>query len=212
MNFLKWILDIFIGFLMYVPKKILKILKNQHNDICQYYKRNVVSITLFAILLLFSIPSLYVNEESIMACFSCQSFIQVMTSLFPGILAMSHHSEMPQLVLFELSIAYLTVPILIFLMFIFRHKGVQTSGDKLRVAFIYGLIYLICATYISFYDLPNLFLSDSDGGLFYPVFHTRFGISFYIGVCTVFSSMMFAGFILVSIEMVRKFNKDGMEE
>ncbi len=205
MNFLKWILIFFIVLFMYVPIKILQILKNHQDTIHQYYKRNVTSIVLFVILLLFSIPSLYVNEKSIMACFFCQSFIKVMTSLFPGIFAMSHHSEMPQLILLELSIAYLTVPILIFLMFIFRHKGVQITGEKLSVAFFYGLIYLICIMYISFYDLPNLLLSDSDSGLFYPVFHTRFGISFYIGVVTVFSSMMFASFILVSIEMVRKF-------
>jgi hypothetical protein len=229
MNFLKRLMDIQFGWIMYIPKTISKQIEvsfmpnkigwreikdflNQQAKISPVTTQNFNNLELLILFLFYSFIALIMDEQSIAACSTCQSFIGFMSSYLPGIVMMSRDSDIPQMALLELSIAYTIIPVMI-LVFFYRSGSIQeyfieTPTSRIVIAYFFGVFLLLSIVYISL-QKETIFLFDPSSkprfiGL---IAQTKIGLGIYMWWGTFSIAQVFGTWILMSFEIFKNLAK-----
>lgn len=230
MNFLKWFISILLGWFLYLPKKLFQNIE-KHVDSIEFSWNSVKTflnqseqpnslgsikgfthLDQLILLFFFLCPALIINESYVASCLECQSFIRFMSSLLPGILMMSHHSAMPQTVLLELTLAYSITPLLV-LLFFFRNRDtkydfIDTSSSRFTYFYLLSVIFLCFIAYISVKsDISFLFHPHPRERFLDFILKTKIGLSFWIWLLTILTASVFARWVLINIEILKKLNK-----
>ncbi|MDD2780868.1 hypothetical protein [Sulfuricurvum sp.] len=234
MNFLKWLMNILFGWILYVPKKIMQeiekyfsfkamslnyvkeflVMPKQGNGPLPIQSTNldiILSATIFVIL------AVLINENFIASCLRCQTFIDFMSTYVTSMTEMSHHHTMPQIVLFELSFAYTILPLYI-LIFLFRNRNIRyDTVDTSSTQFIRGYFllfaFLCFMTYISFHAavLFLFFPEHQSQRLLDLIIQTKIGLSLWIWLLTYLTSKSFAVWLLMNVAIVKKINHEDIK-
>lgn len=230
MNFLKWLADILFRWIIYIPKKIIQnsekfisikeVNWNSVRDFLLVPKRRsgllpIESVNLDRILTvsLFFGLAVLIKENFIATCNLCQFFIGVVSSYFPGMIEMSHHSSMPQTVLFVLSFAYAIMPLFVIITLL-RNRNIEY--DKINISsnrFIGGYflvcIFLLFIAYISIQaEVSFLFFPEhTSKRLLDFILTTTVGLTMWIWLLTYLLSEAIGAWIFMNITIVKNFTK-----
>lgn len=120
-----------------------------------------------AMIFLFVFPQM-LTENMVASCVPCQWLIGMMSSLVPGISAMSNASKIPQIVSLELSIMWMMIPLLsaysIYVLILNREWLPEALFYK-KWMFILGYIFLVLLIWHVFFGSHNFYngleISDS---------------------------------------------------
>ncbi|MDD3597380.1 hypothetical protein [Sulfuricurvum sp.] len=230
MNFLKWLVDIVFGWIMYIPKKIIQEMEkhiplkemnwNSVNEFFLVPKRRsgllpIESVNLDRILIasLFFGLAVLINENFIATCNLCQFFIGIISSYFPGMIEMSHHSSMPQTVLFVLSFAYVNMPLFVLITLLrnrnIKYDQIDISSTRFIVGYFLACIFLLFTTYISVQaEVSFLFFPEhTSKRLLDFILATTVGLTMWIWLLTYLISEAIGAWIFMNIAIVKNFTK-----
>lgn len=225
MNFLKWLVNILFGWMLYVPKKIIQEVEKyiffkdislkgikaflfvpKVGGLLSFKSYNIdYFITAFAFIILAGL----IDEASIKSCVYCMSFIDFMNSYLHGIIEMSHHNFMPYTVLLVLSFAYAILPLFVLLL-LFRNRRIDfdqidISKDKFAFAYIAICIFLYFMFYISVNnDIGFLFHPNNRERLLDLMVKTNIGLSLWIWLLTFLVSVSISNWILMNVAIIKK--------
>jgi|GEM_PF-1243318 len=227
MNFLKWILNILFGWIMDIPfqkmnwasvKEFLLVPKTPVGTILPVQKVYLDSI--FGISIFLGLAVL-INENSMASCSSCQSLIGFMSLFFPNMIEISHHSAIPQIVMFELSFAYLIMPLFISL-FLLRNRNIKyniidISSRRFIFGYLLNLVFLCFVAYVSMQgNISFLFHPNSRligrAKLIDLFLQTKIGLSAFIWMLFSLTSSGLGVWILMNIVIVKNLIKKANNE
>ncbi|MDD5387639.1 MAG: hypothetical protein PHQ22_10640 [Sulfuricurvum sp.] len=232
MNFFKWLIDILLGWIMYIPKKIW-------NQMSGMYSRNVMpnglswreikvflnepqksesrninnlgfnNLELVVLFIFFLILSLVISEESVTRSVLSQSFIGFMSFLLPGIEMMSHDSDMPQIASLELSVAFVMIPFMV-LLFFYRFRKIkecskETFTSQFTSIYVFNILLSIFVIYVSLQKEPVFIFFDpyTKSRFAGYIAQTKIGLGILIWSGTWFVPELFGKTILVSWKIVK---------
>lgn len=229
MNFIKWLAYILLGWIMYIPKKIMQKIQeyiqpkamnwNSIKEFLFIQKQRSgllpienVNFDIIMFILLFFGLAILINENLIRTCNVCQLFIGVMSSYFPGMIEISHHSNMPQIVLFVLSFAYAIMPLFV-LTIILRNRKIQynqinISDKRFIYAYLYSSVFVSFIAYISVHPgILFLFSEHSTKRLLDFILMTKIGLVMWIWLLTHLVSKAIGAWVFMNIAVAKKFVK-----
>lgn len=230
MNVLKWFIDILLGWIIYFPKRFMLEMEKHiplkemnWNSVKEFFlvpKRRsellpIENVNLDKILTasLFFGLAVLINENFILTCSLCQFFISVISSYFPGMIEMSHHSSMPQTVLLVLSFAYAIMPLFVLITLLrnrnIKYDQIDISSTRFIAGYLLVCIFLLFMTYISVQaEVSFLFFPEhTSKRLLDFILATPVGLTMWIWLITYLISEAIVAWIFMNIAIVKNFTK-----
>ena len=226
MNFLKWLMDILFGWIMYVPKAILRMWTKERDMDIKVTNKAVEENRLFNkdfndkyILTAFIlILPLLLSEEYIEQCGLCQAFISLMSLCIPGINVMSKSSVIPQTVALEISIAWLMLFLVIVInlyrawwkktLFIQQTDNIKQRIGKYFLGKIIFLILELTKSPVSFYHGT---IGDIQSELrrndVHDLLQLKIGIWIVACIEVFWLTIVYVGLILICFEILKSLRK-----
>ncbi|MDD2949872.1 MAG: hypothetical protein PHU29_03695 [Sulfuricurvum sp.] len=226
MNLLKWLINILFGWVMYVPKAILRVwaherernLKesNKMAEENRLFNKDFNDKYIFSALIL--VLPLLLSEDYIAQCGLCQTFIGFMSLWIPGISVMSKASVIPQMVAMEISIAWLMVFLAIVInlyrawwkktLFIQQTNHTKHRMGKYFLGKIVFLIFELTKSPISFYHgTIGEIQSELRRNDVYDLLQYKIGIWVIACIEVFWLTIVYVGLILISFEILKSLGK-----
>lgn len=211
MNFLKWLMDILLGWIVYIPKKIIRI-KTPFQEINKMAEENRLfnkdfndKYILTALIL---VLPLLMSESYIVQCGFCQSLISFMSSLIPGIRVMSKESIIPNTVALEISIAWVMIVIVV-LVNLYRAWGLKIlfmkSSNIIKQQYVLsylGLLTFLILEYSEYFSFFHGSMGIKSRKINFLLQH-EFGVALLAYFEVMWLPMVLLGLILMSTEMLK---------
>lgn len=160
---------------------------------------------LYGVLAILFIVPFVTTEGMIASCGVCQSLIELMSSIIPGIGVMSGVSKLPQTVALEMSLMWALAP-LVSIIEINKTKGVMFKGSQIKIT-IFLIFLLLNEFWLGIYTKVSFFHGTITiprkshlGNLSYKAIQDDLGI----GIFAIIGILYIAGLIaFVSIELYK---------
>ncbi len=191
----------------------------QESQIKNKLVQNIVRVILICCLFVIPILPIFLTEEMVANCQWCQSFISFMSSYIPGIKVMAEATKIPQIVSFEVALAWVAIFILSFIMLsvFFANKNFDSDifGSGKLFAFLYfGIIFFLAvelglfgSSTSFFYGTRGVYDEDSRHNLVNYLIQSKTGLGFFIFGEIFIEMAIFVSFIMINTILIVKFFK-----